>query len=321
MEIYLKKYFWVLNLVVVGVCATLAAKGVNHIVEGKYLLPPAQPAARRPVLAANQPRPVDNASKKDDKLVVDRNIFCATCEPPKPVDTSAGPQVAYDPNNPPATSLPLVLLATAIASNDAAMSSATIANTSNNRSGSYWLGESIPEAGEITSIKPRWIDFKNKANGDRVERLDITGVAAPTSAPPVASVAPPPMPTPSGEAGDLTADIDKGVRKIDDTHYEIDRGLVDKIIGDPSQVMRQARIVPSIKDGKANGFKMYAIRPNGVYAKIGMQNGDTIHSINGYEITSPDKALEVYTKVKSASSLSMQLTRRGQPVSMEYVIK
>jgi general secretion pathway protein C len=319
MEIYLKKYFWVLNLVVIGVCAVFAAKGVNHAIEGKYLLGEAKQAPRRSLVPPPAARPSETKIK-DDELVTARNIFCATCEPPKPVDPRV-PEASYDPNNPPATSLPLVLLATAIASKDASMSSATVANTSNNRSGSYWLHEHIPEAGEIVSIRPRWIDFKNSST-QRIERLDITGMAPPSSSPPMA-IAPPiaPAPSPSGDAGDLTAEIDKGVRKVDDTHYEIDRSLVDKIIGDPSQVMRQARIVPSIKDGKANGFKMYAIRPNGVYAKIGMQNGDTIHSINGYEITSPDKALEVYTKVKSASSLSMQLTRRGQPVTMEYVIK
>jgi general secretion pathway protein C len=43
--------------------------------------------------------------------------------------------------------------------------------------------------------------------------------------------------------------------------------------------------------------------------------------VNGYEMTSPDKALEVYTKVKSANNLSISITRRGQPVTMEYSIK
>ena len=85
--------------------------------------------------------------------------------------------------------------------------------------------------------------------------------------------------------------MDQGVKKLDDTHYEIDRALLTKILSDPSVIARAARIVPSIKEGKANGFKMYAIRPNSPYSRIGFQNGDTIHSINGFEMTSPDKAL------------------------------
>ena len=115
--------------------------------------------------------------------------------------------------------------------------------------------------------------------------------------------------------------LDRFANALSDTSYDIDRGLVDKILLDPSVVARQARIVPSIKDGKANGFKMYAIRPNSVFAKIGLQNGDTIQSINGFDMSSPDKALEVYTKVRSASNLSISILRRGQPVQMEYSIK
>ena len=100
-----------------------------------------------------------------------------------------------------------------------------------------------------------------------------------------------------------------------------DQGSKPLVVGDPGLVAKQARIVPSSKDGKPNGFKMYAIRPNSAFAQIGFQNGDTINAINGFEITSMDRALEVYTNVKSASSLSIEVTRRGQPVTMQYKIK
>jgi general secretion pathway protein C len=322
MEIYLKKYFWVVNLVAIALCAGLAAKGVSHLIEAKYLLgdPNKKPVRPRPKAPVAPIAPVGD--KKDDALVATRNVFCLTCEPPKPVDATPQPQVAYDPLHPPATTLPLQLLATHVNKGRASLSAATVLNTGNNKVGSYWIGDRIPGVGEVEDIRPRWIDFHNDSL-NRTERLDVLGAAAPQ---PAVAVAPPPgVPPPAVASNDpeaqLQAEIDKGVRKIDDSHYEVDRALVDKILTDPTAIARSARIVPSIKDGKANGFKMYAIRPNSVYAKIGMQNGDTINSINGYEITTPDRALEVYTKVKSASSLSVQVTRRGQPVNMEYTIK
>ena len=316
MDLYLKKYFWAVHLIAIALCAWLAARGTVHVVEAKFLLGDAKKKAVRSSRPVATPKPVTELTK-DDTFVAARNLFCLTCEPPKP-DSPTGPVVPDDPLHPPATSLPLVLLATAVSSSDESLSSATLSNTQSNRSGSYWVHEHIPDAGEILSIRPRWVDFRNKSS-NRIERVDLLGIAAPP--PPISAPTPPistGAPTPEG---DLTAEVDKGVHKVDDSHYNIDRSLVDKILNDPSQIARSARIVPSIKDGKANGFKMYAIRPNSVYAKIGMQNGDTIHSINGFEITSPDKALEVYTKVKSANSLSVQITRRGQPVTMDYQIK
>ena len=43
---------------------------------------------------------------------------------------------------------------------------------------------------------------------------------------------------------------------------------------------------------------MMAVKPDGPFAKIGIQNGDVLVSINGLEMSSPEKAMEVYAKLK-----------------------
>jgi general secretion pathway protein C len=320
MEIYLKRWFWTLPLFMIAVCAILAALGVNHVVEAKYLL--AADGTARPAHHTARPvkREVKPVASKDAQDVTGRNIFCSTCDPPKPADTPAAAPV--DENHPPLTSLPLALLATIVASNSSA-SAATIYNTQSFKSGSYRVGDGIQDAGQLRKIHPKTVDFWNK-NSNRLERIELL----PSGSAPIASAPPPPIAPPvsvpvEGQSpdADLLTAVDKGVKKIDDTHYDIERGLIDKILTDPTAAARAARIVPSIKDGKPNGFKLYAIRPNSLFAKIGMQNGDTISSINGFDMSSPDKALEVYTKVRSATNLSVSVVRRGQPVNMDYSIK
>lgn len=123
------------------------------------------------------------------------------------------------------------------------------------------------------------------------------------------------------DADAVTAAIDKGVRKRSDTHYEVKRSVVELILANPMTVARGARVVPSIKNGKANGFKLYAIRPSSVYAKVGIMNGDTVLSINGQALDSPDKALEVYTALRKAKSLKLEISRRGAPVTLRIDIK
>ncbi len=318
MGIYFKRYFWIVPLVTTMLCSYLAARAATAIADAKLgedeTLPKQAPPRRPKPLAPQKP-----LASKDADVIIARNMFCSTCEPPKATDDDKKP--VEDSNHPPNTSLPLLLSATVVASRPA-FSSATIINTQTFKSGSYGVGDEIPDAGTIVLIMPKWVHFKNKAT-NRLERVELGGTSSPPPA--VAAAAPPPPPAPPPEGGnpeaDLASAVDRGVKRVDDSHYEIDRALVDKILGDPATVMRQARIVPSIVNGKPNGFKMYAIRPNSVFAKIGMQNGDTISSINGFDMTSPDKALEVYTKVRSASALSVSIVRRGQPVSMEYSIK
>jgi S1-C subfamily serine protease len=75
-----------------------------------------------------------------------------------------------------------------------------------------------------------------------------------------------------------------------------------------------ARIVPAIGDGRPAGIKLYGIRPGSHIASLGFQNGDTIARVQGREIGSPDKALEVYALLRDASLIAVELTRRGDPV-------
>jgi len=314
MGIFLKRYFWIVPLVTTMLCSYLAARGATAVVDAKLAgdedAPKLSPSRPRKPLPPPKP-----ATSKDADAIISRNMFCSTCEPP----TKATDPIAPSDGRPPNTSLPLILSATVVASIPR-FSSATIINTASFKSGSYGVDDEIPDAGPILVVMPKYVDFRNKT-ANRIERIELLGVP---QAPAVAAAAPPAPPPPPVDAtpeSELSSAIDKGVKKIDDTHYEIDRSLVEKILGDPAVVMRQARIVPSIVNGKPNGFKMYAIRPNSVFAKIGMQNGDTITSINGFDMTSPDKALEVYTKVRSASNLSIAIIRRGQASAMEYTIK
>lgn len=110
------------------------------------------------------------------------------------------------------------------------------------------------------------------------------------------------------------------IEQIDDGHFRVPRATVDAWIANPMAISRGARVVPSVKNGKANGFKLYAIRPSSVYARLGLMNGDTLQAINGYALESPDDALEAYTNIRAASTITVELTRRGRPVTLTYEI-
>jgi general secretion pathway protein C len=118
-----------------------------------------------------------------------------------------------------------------------------------------------------------------------------------------------------------SGDVGKGIKKVGQDQWAIDRDEIDKTLSNLNSIAMQARIVPSFKDGEANGFKLFAIRPNSLYSKLGIQNGDIIHKINGFAINSPDKALEIYQKLKNARSIEIQLTRRGKSKKLNYRVE
>ncbi len=305
MQDVIKRYFWVIGALAVMICAVFAAKATGHIIEAKYL---GDPKTSPKVTAAVQAAPVAKATHdKSGQQLQDRNMFCSDCTPPVVAATST------DPSSIGITSLPLSLLATNIGITDQD-SYATIINTESQKQGAFGIDDIIPGAGKLKVIKFKYVDFEN---GSRIERLVLTGATPP---PTVAKVEEPKTDTDENK-DDLQAAVDNGIKKIDDNNYEIDKSLVDKVLANPMAIAKGARVVPAVKNGKADGFKLYAIRPSSVYAKLGLSNGDTIQSINGFELTTADKALEVYTKLREATSLEMEVTRRGKPVTLKYTIR
>ena len=111
----------------------------------------------------------------------------------------------------------------------------------------------------------------------------------------------------------------QGVRCADNS-CNIDRNVLDKSLNNMNDLATQARIVPSFKNGVANGFKLFSIQPGSLYASIGIENGDVIQRINGYEMNSPDKALEIYSKLKESAHVSLEIERGGQVIRKEYNI-
>ncbi|HEX4449272.1 MAG TPA: type II secretion system protein GspC, partial [Kofleriaceae bacterium] len=117
------------------------------------------------------------------------------------------------------------------------------------------------------------------------------------------------------------AAIDHAIRRVAPNKYAIDKSIVDQILANPMSVAKGARVVPSVKDGKPHGFKLYAIRPSSVFAKLGLENGDTLVTINGFDLTTADKALEIYTKLRDATTIEIELERKGVRITIDYVVE
>lgn len=158
-----------------------------------------------------------------------------------------------------------------------------------------------------------------------VQRCSISMFAPPGGvplAPPVAAVAAVEPPGPSEPSGGIpAADLDAGITKISDTEYRIQRGLVNRILENQADLMRTARVVPHEEGGRVVGVKMYGIRRNSLLGRLGMQNGDVLRTINGFDMTSPDKALEAYARLRESDHLTLSVVRRGQPTNVNFNIQ
>ena len=128
--------------------------------------------------------------------------------------------------------------------------------------------------------------------------------------PPPSTIAPPSLPDPL---------LDTIVRD-DDTHFRVPRATVEAVVADPMKYISTVRVVPAMANGVPSGFKLYAIRPGSLPARLGLENGDQLDAINGMRLDSSAAVLEAYTKLRHAVRLEVSLMRRNQPVEITISI-
>ena len=306
METLLRKYLSLVDLAVIALCAIFGARATATKIGAVFVgdIPAARHAPKPPAPVAG---PVYS---KQVEAILNRNIFCSTCPPILGKREETGGPPAPPPLQ--KTSLPLKLFAIMYAPTDPKWSMAIIRDNDDKSSGPYGVGSKIREAtvDEIDETRV-YLDF----GGGRREYLELLDTPAP---PPGAAPAPKPE---AGPKDPFAEALQKGIKKTGPNSYEVQHSTLDSLLGNMAALSKAARIVPEMKDGKSNGFRLLSIKPDGPFGAIGLQNGDVISAINGLEMTSPDKALEVYTKLKTANHLSVGLERNGQKVTMDYNIR
>jgi general secretion pathway protein C len=322
MELFFKRYFWTVHLAFIALVALMLARTANTFA-GAALEP-------RPELGLDG-APKSNAAAPAVLTNLDPtkfgHLFGINPPPPPAVDApaeqNAGSAEVCFTCEPVKTNLRLQLLGTMVA-NDKRWSMALIMDLEK-QSSDYYLHRDRVKNCVIHDIQrePQRVVVINEET-HRLEYIDAVPGSGATVAGNVGNLGTAPVPPPDGAAEAPPADPNapvEGVKQKSENEYSISRSKLDSTLGNLNDVATQARIVPSFKNGVANGFKLFSIRPGSIYSAIGIQNGDVINRINGFDINSPDKALEVYSRLKEAKNVEIEVERRGQVIKKRYAIE
>jgi general secretion pathway protein C len=322
LDLFFRKYAWTANLVLVFAAAWLTAKTVNTLLG----------AAIRPTPQAN----VAQSSGPPPRAALPANLEVEALyrligqQPPRAEETvadvgPASPQNCDDLRASPAKSELRMQLVAAVIADRSRFSLATLTDLNTRETHVLGVGDQlgavrllgiqrVRDDGDATGNGFRvvallcnagtkeYLDFEPGVGGEAVANLGYAPVPSPATRPPGA-------PAPGS-----------GVRQIAENRYDIERSVIDSTLSNLNNIATQARIVPSFKNGVANGFKLFSIQPGSLYASIGIENGDVIQRVNGYEINSPEKALELYQKLRELPHVTIELDRGGQVIRKEYNI-
>jgi general secretion pathway protein C len=327
----LKRFFPAVVLVLIGIAAYFQASGMGELVASSVAVDPSSiPTAVAGSKHAPGPAPANTDHSTSGAAILSRNPFDSVTGPldGKPASTEEQPSApapdnSGDPSNDPYCDAVKVILI-AESADDPEWSFAALAG-GDGKSTLRRIGD------EINGFKVHDIGWDKKdreaavwlMSGSNQRCKAIMGGKPPVAktASPSASSSPVPEPTiPSptgkGRRGKVPAEISSKIHKIDDTHFSVERTAIDQVLEKQAELFRSVRVVP----GK-EGTGLYGIRPDSLLGMLGIENGDSIQSINGIDLSDPSKAMEAYAKLKSTEQLTVSVMRRGKPTNISVEIK
>jgi general secretion pathway protein C len=168
----------------------------------------------------------------------------------------------------------------------------------------FRLGEKVFDIGELVAVGKEYVEILAGGRRIRIETpvdsLEDTGAAKAQE--PAAS-------------GGLAQQVGGP------GSYVIDQRALNAALDNIGQAMTDARLLPSMKDGKVEGFRVSEVKPAGIFGMVGIKNGDILLRINDFSIDSPEKAIQSLASLKGMNNIKLDLLRDGQPTTFNYEIR
>jgi general secretion pathway protein C len=286
-----------LSLVVVAVMALITADLISFKISGLY------PRSSQKSIAPTMP-----AITAEDLMsfapILEKGLFG------KATQGKLSPIVAAPPAQKAAAPAPsigdLTLLGTVVGSYRESF--ALVLKGATHEERVFRLGDTVFSAGPLVSVKKDVAEIL--VDGKRVKILTPNAVAAEAAAQaakPAASVQP-------ATGGGLASQTGAG-------NYVVDQRALNAALDNIGQAMTDARLLPSMKDGKVEGFRATEVKPQGIFGTIGIKNGDVILRMNDFPIDSPEKAIQSFASLKGQSKIKLDLIRDGVPTTFNYDIR
>jgi len=281
----------------------------------------AKPSRRPiPVAAAGFQR------KRDPAIILRRNIFDSaqgdlTAQPLPEMTEDGQPIEEWDPSKPaPNCTGKLRLVGSVMSPGDPEWSFAAITGTSDGKTMLYREGSSV-DGSRVLAVHSSSVVVSSSSGACQLLMFDEEEGALASAPTPTAKPSPAARAARGRNAGLSDEELNEGIEKITDTKFNIQRGLVDKALANQGSLMKTARVIPHEEDGRVVGVKLYGIRRNSLLGRLGVRNGDMLRTINGFDMASPDTALEAYSVLRSADKLTLAVKRQSKEVTIEYNIE
>jgi general secretion pathway protein C len=288
----MKLLFTLLNLLFLAAAVYLGHAGYQKISLDQGIDKPVIPEpAKKAVSSKRKPQ----LSPENYKAIDDRNLF-HTKENPAEKPKSAKP-VQAEPLKP--TTLQVKLWGTVTSGADA--SYAIIEDKNKKDQNLYKIGDTIQNATVKEIFREKVVlNVQGKDEVLEIEKLESRGAAGVSR----------PQP---GKQGVTRPPSERRIR--------LKRSQLEEALKSEEDISKQAKSRPHFTDGRQDGIILTGIKPNSVYRRLGLRNGDILLGVDEADIKSAEDVSAVYQRLSSASELTLKIKRRGRSTTMNYTIE
>jgi general secretion pathway protein C len=163
----------------------------------------------------------------------------------------------------------------------------------------YRPGDTIQKAGVKMVLRQKVV--LNVDGRDEVLMMEEPGITRAAAPGPVAETAPRPAAQPSEVVAVASEQVKNALEDVGD-------------------LLSQATFRPHLEDGQPAGISITGIKPNAIFRKLRLRNGDVITGVNNQPITTVDDAMKVFGTLSPDGPIQVQIKRRGREETLEYKI-
>ena len=162
---------------------------------------------------------------------------------------------------------------------------------------------------QILEVHPRAVLVASASDGPCWLRMTRPAARPGTPAPP---------PRTTRRNAFSSTELEHSIQKVQSNVYRVDRSLLERAFSRASALAGSTRTRTIQQHGAAVGLMLTRIASGGLFESLGLKRGDTLKTLNGFQVASVEGMLKAKTQLTAAPRLSLALVRGGRQMTIEY---
>jgi general secretion pathway protein C len=142
--------------------------------------------------------------------------------------------------------------------------------------------------------------------------VEETIALSPTPATAIADAEPAPAPAPADTPP---------IQRTSANAFVVDRRELAGTFDDMSGLLTQLRAVAEVQDGRPVGFRLFRIRDDSIFTRLGLLNGDVVQRVNGNTVGDPAALLAFVQRLRSEPRVAVDIVRGGEARTLVYDLR